>query len=92
MECEENLVKVEMPIDQETQGREQLAMVPQKFDWTKCLAIAITAKVNGKPVVAIVDTKSAGVVISEGCFERLVLKEDDEVEFTITLAMGAKRS
>ena len=46
-------------------------MVLQNFDWTKCSAIAIPAKVNGKPVVAIVDTGSAGVVISEICFERL---------------------
>ena len=66
-------------------------MVLQKFDWTKCSDVAVPAKVNGKPVVAIVDTGSAGVVISESCFERLGLKEDDEVEYTITLATGTNK-
>ena len=45
----------------------------QKFDWTKCSAVAILAKVNGKSVVAIVKTRSAGVAISESCFKRLGL-------------------
>ena len=40
----------------QSSGGEHLAMVLKKFDWTKCLAVAIPAKVNGKPVVAIVDT------------------------------------
>ena len=83
---EKNPVKVEVPVDHKAQGREHLEMVLQKFNWTKCLAVAIPAKVNGKPVVDIVDTGSAGVVISESCFERLGLKEDDEVEYTITSA------
>ena len=87
-EGEENPVKVEVLIDHKAQGREHLAMVLQKFDWTKCLAVVILAKVNGKPVVAIVDTGSDGVVISESCFERLGLKEDNEVEYTITSATG----
>ena len=73
-EGEENPVKVEVPKDHKAQVREHLAMVLQKFDWAKYLAIAILAKVNGKPVVAIVDTGSAGVVISWSCFERLGLK------------------
>ena len=72
--CEENPVKVEVPIDCKAQGREHLVIVFQKFDWTNCLAIAIPAKVNRKPVVAIVDTGSAGVVISESCFEDLAWK------------------
>ena len=50
------------------------------------MAVAILEKVNGKPVVAIVDTGSAGVVISESCFERLGLKGDNEVEYIITSA------
>ena len=79
-ECEENPVKVEVPIDHKAQGREHLVMVLQKFNWTKCSDTAIPAKSNGKPVVAIVDTGSTGAVISEGCFERIELKEDDEVE------------
>ena len=66
-------------------------MVLQKFNWTKCSAVAIPAKVNGKPVVAIVDTGSAGVVISESCFERLGLKEDDEIEYTITSATSTNK-
>ena len=46
-------------------------MVLQKIDWTKCLAISIPAKVNVKPVVAIVDTRSAGVVIQKVVFKDL---------------------
>ena len=70
MECEENPVKVEVPIDHKAQGREHLAMVFQKFDWTKCLAVTILAKKNGKPVVAIVDIGSASIV-----FQKVVLKD-----------------
>ena len=55
------------------------------------MAVAIPVKVNGKPVVAIVDTESAGVIISESCFERLGLKEDDEVEYTLTSATGTNK-
>ena len=59
-------------------------MVLQKFDWTKCSAVAIPAKVNGRLVAAIVNTRSAGVMILESCFERLGLVGDNEVEYTIT--------
>ena len=48
LECEMNPVKVGVPVNHKAQGREHLAMVLQKFDWTKCSAIAIPAKVNGK--------------------------------------------
>ena len=89
--CKENPLKVELPVDHEAQGREHLAMVLQKFDWKKCLAVAILDKVFGKPVVTIVDTGSAIVVISESCFERLGLKEDNEVEYTITSATGTNK-
>ena len=80
-EGKENPLKMEVPIDHKAQGREHLAMVLQKFVWMKFLAVAVPAKVNGKPVVAIVDTGSAGVVISESCFERLGLKGENEVEY-----------
>ena len=68
-ESEENQVNVKFSTDHESQGKKHLAMVLQKFDWNKCLAVAILAKMNGKPVVAIVDTGSVGVVILESCFE-----------------------
>ena len=45
-ECEMDPVKVEVPVNHKTQGREHLAMVLQKFDWTRCSAVAIPAKVN----------------------------------------------
>ena len=48
-------------------------------------------KLNGQMVVAIVDTGSAGVVISKSCFDRLGLVSDDEVEFTITLATDTNK-
>ena len=58
---------MEVSVGHEAQGRERLAIVLLKFDWTKCSAVAITAKVNGRAVVAIVNNGSTGVVISEGC-------------------------
>ena len=61
-------------------------MVLQKSYWTKCSAVAILEKVNGEQVVAIVSTRSAGVVISESCFEKLGLVRDDRIEYTITSA------
>ena len=47
LECEMDPVKVEVPVNHKAQGREHLAMVLQKFDWTKFSAVAIPAKVNG---------------------------------------------
>ena len=44
------------------------------------------ALLNKQKVVAIIDTGSSGVVISESCFRRLGLIQDGEVEFTITSA------
>ena len=55
-EGKENPVKAELPIDHKTKGREHLSMVLKKFERSKCLAFTILAKVNEKPVVAIVDT------------------------------------
>ena len=46
---------------------------------------------NGKPVVAFVDTGSAEVIISESCFEKLELKGDNEVEYIITSATYTNR-
>ena len=51
-ESKENQVKAEVPVDHEAQGRKHLAIVLQKFDWKKCSAVAIPAKVNGGAVVA----------------------------------------
>ena len=50
-------------VDQELLGKEHLAMVLQKFDWTKCLDMVTLVIVNDGPVLAIVDIRSAGVVI-----------------------------
>ena len=54
--------------------------------------MAILAKVNGEPVGKIVNTGSAGVVISEGCFKRLGLVGDGKVEYTIILLLITKRN
>ena len=47
--------------------------------------MAVQAKLSSHAVVAIVDTGSAGVVISKSCFDQLGMVKDEEVEFTITL-------
>ena len=66
-DSEENQAKAQVPVNHKVQGREHLAMVLQKFDWTKCSAMAILKKMNGGLVVAIVNTGSTGVIISESC-------------------------
>ena len=48
-------------------------------------------KSEWKPVVAILDTRSAGNVILEGCFERLGIVKDDEVEYTIKSATDTNK-
>ena len=53
--------------------------------------MAISAKVSGEPVVAIVNTGSAGVVISDICFERLGLVGDEEEEDIISSAMDTNK-
>ena len=53
--------------------------------------MAILAKKSAESVVAIVSTGSAGVVISESCFERLGLAGNDEAEYTITSATDTNK-
>ena len=48
--------------------------------------MALRACLNGQNVVAIVDTGSSRVVVSEICFQQLKLVHDGEIEFAITLA------
>ena len=55
------------------------------------MAIAMKALLNKQKVVAIIDTGSSGVVISESCFRRLGLIQDGEVEFLITSATDTNR-
>ena len=54
--------------------------------WTQDNAILLKVQIGSVTVNAIVDTGSSGVVLSEACFQRLGLKEDKEVEFTINSA------
>ena len=54
--------------------------------------MAILAKVNGVPLIAIFNTTSTGVRILESCFERLGLVGDNEVEYTITFATNTNKN
>ena len=49
------------------------------------------AKLNGQMVEIIVYTGSAGVVILKSCFDWLGLVNNNEVEFTITLATDTNK-
>ena len=53
--------------------------------------MAVQAKINSHTVVAIVDTSSAGIVISKSCFDQLGMVKDEEVEFKITLATDTNK-
>ena len=61
-------------------------MVIKYFKWSQQTAIAMKALINKQKVVAMIDTGSSGVVISESCFRRLGLMQDGEAELTITSA------
>ena len=67
-------------------GEQYIAMIVKDFKWSQQTAIAMKALLNKQKVVAIIDTGSSGVVISESCFRRLGLIQDGEVEFTFTSA------
>ena len=60
-------------------GEQCIAMVVKDFKWSQQTAIAMKALLNKQKVVAIIDTGSSGVVISESCFRRLGLVQDGEV-------------
>ena len=66
-------------------------MVVKDFKWSQQTAIAMKALLNKQKVVAIIDTVSSGVLVSESCFRRLGLIQDGEVEFTITSATDTNR-
>ena len=79
MDYKTNQVKLKVPVDHESEGKEQILIILLEFYWLKCSAMAIPEKVNGELVVAIVGTRSAGVVIMEGRFKRLELLKDVDV-------------
>ena len=62
-------VKIEVPAGQADKVQGHATMLLQEFKWTKYSAVAKQAKLNSHMVVAIVDTGSAGVVISKSCFD-----------------------
>ena len=72
-------------------GEQYIAMVVKDFKYSQQTAIAMKALLNKQKVVAIIDTGSSGVVISESCFRILGLIPDGEVEFTITSATDTNR-
>ena len=53
------------------------------FIWSQQTAKELKALFSGQYVVAIIDTGSLGVVISESCLRRLGLIQDGEIKFTI---------
>ena len=55
------------------------------------MALALPVKLNGYNIVAIVNTGSAGVVISKSCYDCLWMNCDEEVEFTITSATDTNK-
>ena len=67
-------------------GKQCVAMVNKDFKWRQQTAIAMKALLNKQKAVAMIDTGSSGVVIFEGCFRRLGLMQDKEVEFKTTSA------
>ena len=84
-------VQVLVPSEKAGVSKECASMLLQEFKWSKFSAVAVPAKLNGQMVVAIVNTGSAGVVISKSCFDWLGLVSDNEVEFTITLATDTNK-
>ena len=63
-----------------------MSLLVKYFTWSQQTAMALRALLNGQNVVAIVETRSSGVVLLESCFWRLKLAHNGEIKFTITLA------
>ena len=80
-----------MPSEKADISKQHTAKLLQEFKWSKFSAVAVPAKLNEQMVVSIVDTGGAGVVISKSCFDQLGLVDDNEVEFTITLATDTNK-
>ena len=66
-------------------------MLLKEFKWTRFLALALPVKLFGHTIIAIVNTGSAGVVISKSCYNCLWMNCDEEVEFTITSATDTNK-
>ena len=75
----------------EIKDQDSIIYLVEHFKWSWKEALAIQAEINGRKVVAIVDTGYSGVVVLQGCYERLKLKEDDVVLFSITLAINTAK-
>jgi len=66
-------------------------LLVQKFNWSKNSALTVKASIGEVEVVAIVDTGSSGVVVSESCVSCLNLVPNDEVEFSVTSATNSTK-
>lgn len=50
--------------------------------------MVVKAYLNERKVATVVDTGCSGVIISQGCYERLGLKEDNEIEMMLSSAVN----
>ena len=57
-----------VPLEKAGVSKECVSMLLQEFKWSKFSAVAVPAKLNGRMVLANVDTGSAGVVIFKKLF------------------------
>ena len=60
-------------------------MLSKNFSWSSNLALTIPAKLNGHSVMGIIDTGSSGVIVLQSCVNRLKLKEDGRIAYTLTM-------
>ena len=63
-----------------------MLLLVKDVTWSQQTTMVLRACLNGKNVVAIVDTGSSGVVVSESCFCQLKMIQSGEIKFTIPLA------
>ena len=66
-------------------------MLVQDFMQSKTSAITVKALLGEYKVVAIVDTRSSGVIVSETWIQRLNFSPDEEVKFSVTSATNSKK-
>ena len=64
------------------------SLLLDKFEWSNRSALTIPALIDDKRVMAVVDSGCSGVFISRGCYERLDLEADDEIEMMLTSAIN----
>ena len=66
-------------------------LLAKNFLWSDVALFSTPAKIFSKNVMAVIDSRSSGVVVSQGCVARLGIQPDDQVEMNIASLGGLEK-